>query len=120
MAKSVVRLWNTNEIKALVHNGIKEGTKRCAEHLLQASQELVPVDTSRLKESGFVDETPSGFMVRYYADSHSDSNFDYAIIQHEEIFHHPKGGRDHYLQIPAEQYREMYASWIAEAVDKKL
>lgn len=121
MAKSVVRLWNIPAVKALVHNGIKEGTKRCADNLLAESQELVPKKTGKLQHtpfiSGFVDETPSGYMVRYYADSSSDSNFDYAIIQHEEEgFTHDGIRTDHYLRIPAEKNHEMYKQWIAEAV----
>ena len=116
-----IRHWNTSEIKTLIYGGAKRGTREAAEHLLNASQELVPVDTGRLKISANpVRETASGFIVGYSADSHSDSNFDYAIIQHEEPMNHPKGGGDHYLSIPAEQHADLYVHMIARAIGDRL
>lgn len=121
MAKTISRMWNTNQIKASIHGGAEEGTRRCAEHLLEEAQELVPLRTGRLSISGALNPTQKGFTVRFYADSHSDSNFDYAIIQHEDTsFLHRNGRTHHYLRIPLERNKEMYRQWIAESVRDKL
>lgn len=120
MANTTTRVWNTNAIKALVYGGAKEGTERCAEHLLAVSQALTPIRAGRLVASGRIDETSSGYMVRYSVDSLSNSEFDYAIIQHEEKGFSHKVGQAKFLEEPAKQYADMYREWIAEAVDRKL
>lgn len=109
----VTRHWNVGGIKTLIFKGAKHGTLLCAEHLLEESQKLVPVDTGRLKLSGNVRETASGHIVEYSVDSHSNSDFDYAIIQHELPMNHPNGGQDHYLSTPAELNSELYAEILA-------
>ena len=121
MAKTISREWNTNAIKTLIYNGAKKGTERCAEHLLEEARVRVPYLNGKLVTSGHVEETPSGFMVRFTADSLSDSGFDYAIIQHEEeSFQHAEGRTDHYLRNPLEQHKDMYRRWIAESAGEKL
>lgn len=112
-----LRNWNTFQVKTLIYNGAKEGTKKCAEHLLEEAKRRVPVDTGALKISGEMRETPSGYIVSFEGD---DNGYDYAVIQHQIPMHHPKGGTDHYLQNPAEENSEMYKRWIAEAVGDKL
>lgn len=121
MAKTISRMWNTDEIKALIYSGAREGTLKCAEHLVEEARKLVPLRTGRLQISGDVYPTNTGYIVKFYADSHTDSGFDYAIIQHEDTsFSHRNGRTHHYLRIPLERNKEMYSRWIASAVGDKL
>ena len=60
----------------------------------------VPLDTSALEQSfDYVVSSGSNFvMVRMGYDAvDENSGFHYAEYQHENVLHHPKRGRDHYL-----------------------
>ena len=143
MSKAVARQWNTLELKTLIYNGAKEGTKRCADHLLEEAQKQAPRDTNALRESGKVIPTDSGYIVNFNVDSGrktkamkkmdrktrktiekmgiNPDEFNYAIIQHEDTtFSHPKGGNAHYLKNPLEKNKAMYLQWIEEAVGDKI
>lgn len=120
MANTTTRTWNINAVKTLVYGGAKEGTEKCAEHLLAVSQALTPIRSGRLVSSGDIKETNSGYTVSYSIDSLSDSDFDYAILQHEEKGFRHRIGQAKYLEEPAKEYATMYKQWIAEAVDRRL
>lgn len=72
--------------------------------LLDASQQLVPVETGALKASGQVTKTgPHEIAVSYGRDDHAGLNgtstSEYAIPQHEHLENnHPNGGQAKYLE----------------------
>lgn len=72
------------------------------EAIMTQAKRIVPVKTSALRGTGFVDPpimTALGVTVRLHFGGGVAK--DYAVIQHENImFHHPLGGRFKYLEIP--------------------
>lgn len=72
--------------------------------LLDASQQLVPVDTGALKASGQVTgDGPHTVAVSYGRQDGAGRNgadtADYAVIQHEALdYNHPNGGQAKYLE----------------------
>lgn len=44
----------------------------------------------------------------------------YAMIQHEVVFNHPKGGEDHYFTGPFDQKKQTYQSFINQAVQRAI
>jgi hypothetical protein len=74
------------------------------ETVLPASQELVPVDTGALKQSGFVDGPEIGA-----GSASAEIGYDtpYALIQHENLaLNHPHGGEPKFLETPLHQWAE--------------
>jgi hypothetical protein len=69
--------------------------------VLAASQQLVPVDTGALKESGFVDDpaVSGGHVV-----DRIGYDTPYALQQHELNYRHPHGGQRKYLGEPLEAW----------------
>jgi hypothetical protein len=96
-----------------------EATKAAADHLLQASQPLVPVETGELRDSGEVRQEGSKAIVSY--DAVAEDGFPYGIRQHEDLsLHHPNGGQAKFLEQPmhteADAMRGIVAAKVAEAL----
>lgn len=74
------------------------------ETVLPASKELVPVDTGRLRDSGFVDGPEIGS-----GNASAEIGYDtpYATKQHEDLsLNHPNGGEPKFLETPLHQWAE--------------
>lgn len=83
-----------------IDNATSEGLTLAAEHLLNASQPLVPVDTGRLKASGKVSsDGPSRRYVSYEAFD-PNTGYEYAPLQHEALSFKHKIGQAKYLEDP--------------------
>lgn len=90
-----------------------------AEHLLAASQPLVPVDTGELKASGRVQLDGHGAAVIY--DAKAPDDFAYGIKQHEDMaLNHPNGGQAKFLEQPMSSEAAGIAVAIAEVISKVL
>jgi hypothetical protein len=74
------------------------------EKVLPASKELVPVDTGRLRDSGFVEGPEIGG-----GSASAEIGYDtpYATKQHEDLsLNHPHGGTSKFLEMPLHQWAE--------------
>lgn len=79
---------------------------------------MTPVDTGKLRNSitSKVERRRGGITLAITASAHDDkTGYDYAYIQHEKTsFHHPRGGRDHYISIPYENAVKDVAKDLAD------
>ena len=88
--------------------GAAHGLLLGAEHVLQQSQEVVPLDESPLMQSGnaSVDEASLTAVVSY--------DTPYAVRQHEELdYRHAPGRTAKYLERPLNASRQEVAALIA-------
>ena len=93
----------------------KDALDEWAEKVLYESQQLVPVDTGALQESGQVVKTDiignQMPMVEIVYDE------PYALYIHEDLsLEHPNGGQAKYLEIPMTEAEPELARTIAERV----
>lgn len=106
-----------------------------AEHLLEASQKVVPVESGRLRDSGRVTTDGMEAAVSYGREDDAEIlGFDehdravgsspsaaYAQKQHEDMtLAHPNGGQAKYLEQPMHAEREAVAEILAETVRRVL
>jgi hypothetical protein len=110
----------TELAKALEYDerAVREALNRAlvasAYHIAAGADELVPVDTGNLRATQQVtysNPKAKNMTVEIVyggptVDAESGAN--YAIIQHEKDFHHPKGGTSKYLEKP---FVEETAAW---------
>jgi hypothetical protein len=83
--------------------GMERGYVRAGAFLLRKSQQVVPVDTGALKNSGFTRKTGSGFST----DVTVGYTQSYAIYVHENLeARHKPGKIAKYLEKPARDYRQ--------------
>jgi hypothetical protein len=74
------------------------------ETVLPASQELVPVDTGRLRDSGFVNGPEIGGGA---VSAEIGYDTPYALKQHEDLsLNHPHGGEPKWLETTLHQWAE--------------
>lgn len=91
------------------------GVKKLAEVILGESQQLVPVDTGLLKDSGLVstDKKNQILTIAY--------NTPYARKQHEDMtLNHPKGGQAKYLERPFNEKSGELETYVGESINKVL
>jgi hypothetical protein len=96
-----------------------------AEHLLEASRGLVPVEEGVLKASGRVVQDESRAVVTYGrdddgGDGHAPSN-QYVIVQHEDLaLNHPNGGSAKFLEVPMNSERDTVAKIVGHELRQAL
>lgn len=74
-----------------IRDALSEGVGEALEHILEVSNENVPVDTGELRDAGKVKHDGLSGTVSYKGP--------YAIPQHERMdFHHPNGGKAKFLE----------------------
>lgn len=105
---------------ALVMAAVKEVAEDAgAQHLLAASQPLVPVDSGDLKASGHVERDGLGAAVVY--DVVATDGYPYGIRQHEDMaLNHPNGGQAKFLEAPMHSEAEAIAAILAAEARKAL
>jgi hypothetical protein len=104
---------------ALLTVAVPAATHAAAEHLLAASQPLVPVDKGDLKASGRVEQEGTGARVIY--DAVSPEGYPYGIRQHEDMtLHHPHGGQAKFLEQPFHTEARAIAVLIASTLRRWL
>lgn len=101
-----------------IGSATSDGLTKAAEHLLNASLPLVPVDTGRLKASGKVTEfSPLTKYVSYEAVD-PDTGYEYAPIQHETLSFKHKVGQAKYLEEPFRNEMSNMVEIIADEAKK--
>ena len=90
-----------------------KGVKKLAEVILGESQQLVPVDTGLLKDSGLVSTDKKNQIVTIAY------NTPYARKQHEDMtLNHPKGGQAKYLERPFNEKSGELETYVGESINK--
>lgn len=115
MALSYELDWNGNEIEQLIENATALGLTLAAEHLLQESRALVPIEEGTLERSGVasVDEDDLTAAVSY--------NTVYAVPQHERLdYRHADGRQSKFLETPMHTERQTMLELIAAPGQKAL
>ena len=90
-----------------------------AEGIMTQSKEIVPVDTSTLRQSGTVllPEVQDGKVT--VTMGYGGNSEPYALIVHENLeAHHPRGGTAKYLEIPLKQAAGGMLNRIAADIKK--
>jgi hypothetical protein len=89
---------NMGKQKNQIAAGVERGIMKAGEHLKKKSQEVVPVDTGKLKRSAKVEQTGEKFSTRAIV----SYNTDYALFVHENLEIARKPGQiTPYLRQPA-------------------
>lgn len=111
----VRREWNGAQILGEARVGQVQGLTLAAEHLLQESRVIVPLDEATLERSGVASVDPSE---RRAAVSYDTK---YAVIQHENLtYRHAPGRTAKYLEIPFNAERQTMLDLVAAAVRRQL
>jgi hypothetical protein len=114
---------------AKIHAGAVDGLKDAVNHLLDASQEIVPIEPDEaLKRSGraSIDETKLRAAVAYGgqgvgAGTGNSEVRAYAVRQHEDLdYQHDPGRAAKYLETPFVGERDVLLSLVAEGLRKAL
>ncbi|MFG2963584.1 hypothetical protein ACGFZS_09870 [Streptomyces sp. NPDC048288] len=107
--------FDTSAVQREMRQGAARGLLLGAEHVLQQSQEVVPLDESPLMQSGAasVDAPSLTGMVSY--------DTPYAVVQHERLdFRHAPGRTAKYLEGPLNASRQEVLQIIAAQVRRAL
>lgn len=107
--------FNGPAIKRFEQSGAVKGLKRAAEHLLQRSRSVVPIEEGALERSGIasVDAVNLTAAVSY--------DTPYAVDQHEDMtLRHDQGRTAKYLERPMSEERGRIAEIIAAQIRKEL
>lgn len=116
---TVVR-WNPDSVIATFHDAGNAELKDELDAMLDKSKshENVPVLTTALRESGYVNgPLEVGPIVKFAIgyDTH------YALLQHENLdFNHPRGGRAKYLEIPLGEALTKMPERVANGINRRL
>jgi len=103
--------WLGDEVSQAVQTAVIRGLKIGAEHILQESRTLVPLDEGTLERSGTVvmDESELEALILY--------DTPYAVEQHEDLwFEHAPGRSAKYLEGPMHYEFEAAMALVAAQV----
>ncbi|MBG0830514.1 hypothetical protein HS041_22390 [Planomonospora sp. ID67723] len=106
---------NTAKVRAAQRAGALQGLKLAAEHLLQTSRAIVPIEEGTLERSGVasVDEGSLRAAVSY--------DTVYAVRQHEELtWRHDAGRTAKYLETPMADEAGTMGEIIAAQIRRSL
>lgn len=102
-----------------VHAALTAAETAAAQHILDKSKDLVPVDTGQLRDSGHVEHDAGGAAMVY--DATSPEGFPYGVVQHEDLtLNHPNGGQAKFLEQPMHTEGEAAFALAAVALRKAL
>jgi hypothetical protein len=105
--------WNGEHIDNRVSGAAVHGLFVGAEHVLQASRAVVPLEEGTLERSGTA--SVSGYTAAVSYDT------PYAVIQHERLdFRHAEGRTAKYLEIPLNAERDTVAEILAAELRRAL
>ncbi|MCG7203955.1 hypothetical protein [Streptomyces arenae] len=107
--------FDASAVQREMRQGAARGLLLAGEHVLQQSQQVVPLDESPLMQSGTasVDEPSLTGMVSY--------DTPYAVVQHERLdYRHAPGRTAKYLEGPLNQSRDDILRIIAAQVRRAL
>jgi len=115
MPQSADITWHGEEIGAAIRAAAANGLGLAAEHLLQASRALVPLEEGTLERSGVasVDADSLSATVSY--------DTAYAVVQHEDLsLRHDAGRQAKYLEQPANSERDTMQALIAAQIRRAI
>lgn len=115
MADSFRLEWDDDRVLAALGGAEMEGLELAAEHLLQVSSQLAPLEEGDLARSGEVstDESQRQAAVSY--------DRPYAVRQHEELtWRHDAGRQAKYLESPMTTERETMLALVAAPLQDTL
>lgn len=119
---------NLQAISERQKEALRNSLRESADELLFYSQLEVPEDTGYLQMTAYVDDLGDQFNVVYsakagdrasYAEDtefKGDPDYNYALIQHENLEFHHKKGKAKYLSDPYNAHKDEWISRAAEAV----
>lgn len=107
--------WQADQIIEQLRTAMSEGLADAAEHLLQVSQERVPLESTDLQQSGEASSDPGNLQAAVSYDG------DYAVLQHELLdLQHDAGRTAKYLEGPANEETAAIQELIAERIRQAL
>jgi hypothetical protein len=107
--------WYGDKVKQKARKGAARGLFLWAEHVLETSGRLVPIEEGTLERSGVasVDETQLRAAVSY--------DTPYAVAQHEHMdWHHDPGRQAKYLEQPLNSERTVGLKLVGREVKAEL
>ena len=105
--------WNGDQVDDRAEAGAEHGLELAAEHVLQASRALVPLEEGTLERSGTASRDGLTAAVSY--------DTVYAMRQHEELtWRHAEGRTAKYLEGPLNAERDTVAEILAAALLRAL
>lgn len=109
--------WRGDKVMADVQAAIEAGLEESAQDVLDASNDIVPVDTGELRNSGeVVTESNSkgkdSTSVAYSAE--------HAVAVHETPKNYQNGRKYKYLETALEDYAQQFAKTMEQKIGKKL
>jgi len=115
MARNFRLRWHGDAVARQMRDGAARGLLLAAEHVLQQSQELVPLDESPLMQSGTASVDPPSLTAVVSYDT------PYAVRQHEELsYRHAPGRTAKYLERPLNASRSDVLALIAAQMRRSL
>ena len=107
--------WHGDKVKRQARAGVVRGLFLGAEHVLEESNRLVPIEENILEGSGGTDVDESALRASVYYDT------PYAARQHEEMtWRHNAGRSAKYLEIPLNTERKTVLKIIARETKSKI
>ncbi|HZM83827.1 MAG TPA: hypothetical protein VFC19_49545 [Candidatus Limnocylindrales bacterium] len=104
-----------DRVSLRAHEGAAKGLRSAAEHLLQVSRELVPLEEATLERSGKAD------LDRGNLQATVSFNTVYAVRQHEELtWRHAPGRQAKYLEGPFVTEHEVLQGLIQAQIRRAL
>ena len=94
---TVKGLSNLQKQIADIPNKTLKGIEKAMGIIYDASQPLVPVDTGALKRSGVIESVNNGMKIKYHSEN-PKNNYNYAVIQHENMSFNHRVGQAKYLE----------------------
>ena len=82
-------------LRKQIQEAVKPVEKEVAEEILKEAKKRCPVDSGKLRESGYVKEVAGGYTVGF--------GVDYAMIVHEQPQAYRKNGERHFLSNAVEK-----------------
>lgn len=115
MARNFRLRFNGSAASAAMRQGAARGLLLAAEHVLQVSNEVVPLDESPLQQSGTASVDPPSLTAMVSYDT------PYAVRQHEELnYRHAPGRTAKYLENSLNGARQDVAAIIAAQVRRAM
>lgn len=105
--------WYGAAVRAIAAKAVDAGLQDAADHLLGASQDLVPIEEATLERSGRAEVRKGRGIVSY--------DTPYAVRQHEDLhLAHDPGRQAKYLEQPATTEQDTLVKLMAGPVDRAL
>lgn len=112
--RSIVK-WNGAKVDEAIRDAVNKGLLLGAEHLLQVSRDLVPIDEGTLERSGNTSKDEAHLTAAVAYDT------PYAVDQHEKLeIRHAPGRQAKYLEQPMATEAQVIQQIIKTTVKREL